>query len=485
MVEVNRAGNLLEVIGDEAYIEALAGQLVYFKQVPTVGYKRRESKFEYVKTILYSQPCPTKLIIPAGFTTRSYDLCNVMGLDYKFTDLRPIKMPEPDFTRLAGVTFRDGQEEQLVTICSSDHGVIKAPTGFGKSELIGWLCQIYPTAIIVVCAQSREIVKSLYKRIDNVALDVGIVGAGYNHPDRITITTARSLNKAPLDKANLLLFDECHTAAAEETKIKLASVRDARRFGFSASPIGRHDKADLETEAMFGPVICDIEYQEAVESGAVADIQVLMLAIDGSPIPYTELIAKERHGLWRNEVRNKAIAEATKMFSEDDQLLIMVSKIEHGLALKKLLPDWEFIYGNVDSDQLDSFKQAGLVGDEFSEITTKKRDEFRNKFESGELKRAIATSVWNTGVDFQRLLCLIRADGGVGEIGNTQIPGRLSRVQYKTKGYLIDCYDKFDPTLLNRSLKRIKSYSEKGWEVKRVSSVAELRKFYDSDRGRT
>lgn len=67
---------------------------------------------------------------------------------------------------------------------------------------------------------------------------------------------------------------------------------------------------------------------------------------------------------------------------------------------------------------------------------------------------------------------LIRADGAASIIGNTQIPGRLSRIfEGKEVAYLIDFIDGFDPWAASRARKRIALYKKKKWNIVRKGGV--------------
>ena len=81
-------------------------------------------------------------------------------------------------------------------------------------------------------------------------------------------------------------------------------------FGFSASPRGRTDGADLAIEAMFGPVIYKLPYQEAEAKGNVATITVHVYRVPGVPIRYDNDVAQYRYGIWRNALRNRMVAQA-------------------------------------------------------------------------------------------------------------------------------------------------------------------------------
>ena len=99
-------------------------------------------------------------------------------------------------------------------------------------------------------------------------------------------------------------------------------------------------------------------------------------------------------------------------------------------------------------------------------LTAKQKEELRRKFESGELKKVIATTTWKEGVDFEQLETVIRADGSSSKVVNTQMPGRLSRLfEGKASGKLIDFRDEFNDWARNRTNVRLRVYREHQWSV--------------------
>jgi len=274
------------------------------------------------------------------------------------------------------------------------------------------------------------------------------------------------MEHAGVDKCRLYLYDEVHEAAAEERMRKIASIRLSRMFGFSASPKGRTDGADLAIEAMFGPVIYRLSYQAAEQAGHVATIVVHIYRIPGQRIPYDDDTAQFRYGIWRNEIRNHKIASVAASFAvQGKQVLIMVDKVEHALTIKRYLPDWPLVHANVNPEQLRSYRLLGLLPNGEKDLCrSDQRDSYRQRFENGRMRYAISTGVWSQGVDFRHLDVLVRADGGAAPIRNTQIPGRLSR---GSDGLLIDFDDAFDDRFQKRSKARIRSYAGKGWAIQR------------------
>jgi superfamily II DNA or RNA helicase len=99
-------------------------------------------------------------------------------------------------------------------------------------------------------------------------------------------------------------------------------------------------------------------------------------------------------------------------------------------------------------------------------ITNKEKERIQKDFESGKLKKVIATGTWKEGVDFDQLAVLIRADGATSEIDSTQIPGRLSRLSPgKDRGMLVDFDDQFNGWARRRSQQRLRTYRGHGWNI--------------------
>lgn len=468
-VNITRFGNLIQVYPDHHLL--LAPQLQYTRRKPTSGDSRDA---EYQQVYLYRLENGT-LIAPAGMTTRVSDTLRKSGIEVIFTDRRPRLLPEPDYTRVE--KLREGQDEMLLAALTHDHGVIEGPTGSGKSFLIKQMCRVWPEAQIIICSPFKRVVQRFYKDLLETfgPNEVGLIGAGGRQQLRITVATAQSLGHCELDKCRLFIFDEVHKAAAPKTAALVSEVRLARMFGFSASPKGRSDGADKETEAMFGPVIHRAAYKQVQAAGNISPIDVYLVPCGHfAKIRYSSTNMMNRHGLWRNEERNRAVVAAVRWAQEtlgaEAQILVSAMTVDHAVHMGAMLPDFALCYGTMDTDDRDKYARWGLLDPSKHPLTSKDRERLEEAFESGALKRAIATTtsggVWSTGVDFPNLRVMIRADGQGSSILNTQIPGRLSRVcEGKEMGILVDFDDAFDDTLRKRGERRLASYRGKGWTI--------------------
>ena len=411
-----------------------------------------------------------KLYTPAGMLERIKGVFKDSGITYNYKDVRKKKMPAADISKVDVADLRTGQDKALAAIFSHDMGQVVAPTAFGKSYLILQICKAYPTANIIVCARQRAVVgtifDSLYKEFPGV---VGKMGGGYKMKGkRITVSTAKSLKKNDLNKCDIFIYDEVHTAASPELSSVLSTIRHARMFGLTATPTGRFDGAEKRIEALFGPVIFTMDYAEAEKAGNIVPIRVFMYEVPGMPqtMHTRSSVTKKRRCFWRNRLRNELIGKVANSFSADTQVLIMVDTVDHAYHLGRYLPDFTKCYSNMSQQKRNMFIRSGLMKSTERYMTNKLLDYYRRQFESRKLLKVISTNIWGAGVNFNDLQVLIRADGAPGAIPSTQIPGRLSRLaEGKEAGLLIDFADRFDPWTCKRALSRLKTYKSNGWEI--------------------
>lgn len=472
---ITRWGNLIKV--QPSFKELLAKKLSYNRREQTGG----DSKSVTVTPTYLFREDEDGLVVPAGLLDRVCCTLRMCNVDVEYHDLREPKLGEPRFENVD--LLRDGQEEVLAQIISHDMGIIWAPTGIGKSFIIRQIPKLWPEARILIACASKDITKQTYSELLEMfsPAAVGFVGDGRNESDRrIVCCVDKSLLKVNPVKFDILIYDEVHRAAAKNTAEVLASIQVERIYGFSASPFGRSDGADLETHAIFGPVICKVKYEEAEALGSVVPVDVwIVSAADLPPVYKSTTVAVERWGLWRNDDRNRRLRTAIEWvfatFGEDLQILVTVKTVEHAVQLNHALAGMGFVlvYANMDGGMRERWERMKMLPQGIHPITSETREQMRLAFRAGTLRRAIATGVWGTGVDFPKLNVLVRADGAGGTIPNTQLPGRVTRCSDgKTVGIVIDIDDRFCQTLSNRYDKRVRDYRKRGWQVRYIKAPA-------------
>jgi len=388
----------------EPWEPRLAPLLTYVLREMDPQARGRRGGYKFTTQELYSaSPDHASGVFPAGLFQKVVRTLKAWGHTWTVEDYRDLKalMPVPDFTQVEAL--RPGQEQVLLAVASSDGGLLVGGTGIGKSFLINQICRMYPQLKIVIASPRVSVVDTL---ADNLRKSLGpavagkIGGGADERGRRVTVVTAKSLLKAPVAECDLLLFDEVHAVGGNKLGNELACVARARKFGFTATPTGRGDNAELVIEALFGPVLVDIPYTDAVGAGLVTPIEVHKYAVRQAAPFNTEgpMYARKRHGYWRNKKRNEAIACVARGFPPDEQVLIMTETLEHAIALHQLLPEYKVVhYGGSGGKKV----LAGVATDKYK-LNEKLSAWLRREFSAGRLKKVISTTVWAEGV-FRRM----------------------------------------------------------------------------------
>lgn len=438
------------------------------------------------------------------------------GEEYEIVDKRDKSlMPEPDYSAIADVDFRPGQMEAIALMLSQDGGILCSTVGFGKSFCLKQLCKLYPTLNILVVCPAGEVVRELYRDINaELPGQVGLLNMDNSNVSgkRIIVTTTKSMNKVKPEQVQLLLFDECHGVGYNTTGSDVMKFCFCRRFGFTATPT--RNQGDLKyMEAIFGPTLQELSFQEVQHTGGVTPIVYTMLPV-GKRLPYLcDLVQvidaqgteayRERGKLndgdiptgktkkrdipdylkqqlyyMNNKARDEIIVDAfnrAKDANPDRQILIMVSSIAHLIRIHKRIPYLAIAHGERGS--LDRYKgKKDLANVDMSKYKQSAKDAeiVKRAFEKGTLKYAISTGVWSKGINVKHLTTLIRADGATSSIPSIQIPGRLARLdENKPTAYLIDVADDFCEDAERRASKREETYKKEGWTNKSFHEILE------------
>lgn len=401
-------------------------------------------------------------------------LNNITPRYYNISPPKPEGVYTPDWENMASrVEFRPKQEECYRIVMQEENGLIVAAPGYGKTFAFEALCHLYPRAKFAIVAKPKDVVARIVRQLSRSIPNVGQFGGGVHRKgERVTVYTAGSVHYSDGDE-DFLLADEAHMLVTDTIAPKIVEIwRNARCFGFTATPDGRNDGADILLEQLFGPTIFNLPYPEAVALGLVVPIQVrwLPVRLNYNPAANRTDTTKMRWGVWRNEERNRIFAEDVRRSYPDPstQILMLVATVDHAIHLWQHLPEFALCYGeSLSPDDVERYQRSHMLPPSFVNVTAEYRHELRQRFESGQLKRVIATDVWSTGVDFAQLQVLYRLDARDSKNMDQQGPARVSRISPETGkqfGEVIDAYDAWDAGFRRRSENRRRHYKALGWE---------------------
>lgn len=491
IVTMYKTGNLmfLDPTTDRIFT-ILKSVLSFSERRKLFGYeaaqRRRQgrSPFDFVEHTLFELDHKERIATSFGFWKLIRDTLRKEGYEVKFKDLTPPdpKKFEPVWKNIQQYNLRENQPEFIQKVLTNRCGRFDCPPGFGKSFMIGVIAALLPRAKIDVITRRVAVLRDrIYPELVQMVGDVGIVGGGKNvRNKRIMCYTVGSMKHSPAT-ADILIGDEVHELAADVASAELVRWQNSRNYGLSATHDLRFDGKDLRMHGVFGPIVFEVDYQQAQEAEMVVPIEVHWsnVVMDFDPCGSWEDIEKKRHGIWKNDFRNQVIADDARSYDDDTQVLITVETLEHAMNLKKLLPEYQLVYmenGLSETERARYAKQGFCPSDE-PLMDLDRRMQLTKDFEKGKLKKVICTTVWNVGVSFNSLAVLIRAAGGGSAINDVQIPGRVSRIATgKTHGIVHDYLDQFNRGMKMQAASRARTYDRNKWKqiVPREGMLKEL-----------
>jgi superfamily II DNA or RNA helicase len=311
-------------------------------------------------------------------------------------------------------------------------------------------------------------------------------GGVHKLSDDVQVVTPESVDNLDLSTAGLLFYDEVHTVSEARAEMIMRATK-ALRYGLSATPFGRFDNSDKVIEGLFGPVVYQCTYAEAIADGAVVPIKVYWL---NCPEPdgwrhYGTHDANYRHGIWRNERMHELVGRLWAAIPEEWQALAIVDKLEH---MNGLVPAMNGVTCVHAQNSAKYFEGNSLVAN-LRPVKDRERDEIYGRMAAGELKRVLSTGIYRQGVNFPQLAILVNLAGMKSDIIAGQLPGRASRPSGdKEYGRIVDFWHPWDTwerqgrqtagDLLRDDTNREKVYRQLGFEQVRLdldALVEELR----------
>jgi superfamily II DNA or RNA helicase len=144
---------------------------------------------------------------------------------------------------IEGFTYYDYQKDLIELGLKNQRGIVKSPTGSGKTLIMAGLVKALSGRKMVLLFNAKQLLTQSYDFLtktcgmDNIGL---CFGEGYIYGD-IMLCTIQSIEKildTHLDETEVLMIDECHEFANGKTTLPaIRSFPNALyRIGFTATP---------------------------------------------------------------------------------------------------------------------------------------------------------------------------------------------------------------------------------------------------------
>ena len=422
-----------------------------------------------------------KMVFPTGLLARAIAFLDHHKVEYELCDQREPAVCGERFD-VVGRAPWPHQAAAVEAALKAERGIIRIGTGGGKTLVAAMLAAEYnvPTMIYVV---GKDLLYQFHREMRKALgpADVGIVGDGYCDVRKFTVcsvwtaTTAFGLKtsvslddedwapevvstgpkakraiQAAVENANLAIFDEAHFLACETIQaIFKASKRCRYMFGMTGTD-WRDDGADLLLEASCGRRIFNMPASRLIELGYLVAPKIALVEVPPlvEPCPANWGAVYSRY-ITNNEIRNQLVVDgAKKLVDMGRKVLILVRYLPHGQKLVDMLGSLPVFFVN-----------GSLEGPV--------RQEAKERFEKGELRCLVASSVFDIGVDIPSLDALVLAGGGKSTVRVLQRIGRVIRAcEGKTDAIVMDFIDNAR-YLDKHSATRIAVYeTESGFKIK-------------------
>lgn len=356
------------------------------------------------------------------------------------------------------VVLRSFQEDLINKACKLQRGVLKAPTGTGKTVLgLALISSIKDLDGVLWLCHTKDLMYQTQEEAEKFFGEesVGILGDSVKITDRFLTVATRQTFKDYADDLgtsyDMVIVDEAHhvTTFDGEYATILKKVFAPIRIGLTAT-LPTSQEALLAVEAFLGPLIGEMTINEGREQGFMANPKIKIVKIPTSQRireirKYTDVY---EFGVVRRLDRSRIIVDLIKKHHKvGDSVLVIVTKIAQGDLLLNLClasdVEAEFVHGTTDAESRELTKEA-----------------LNNK----SMKCVIATAVWKEGVNIPELNVVINAAGGKSEIATLQAIGRgLRRTVNKSELIIYDFFDNSHHYLVSHFGERFSLYCDMNW----------------------
>jgi len=390
----------------------------------------------------------------------------IKGLDRKGIEYEliggenPLPHNSPNLPEIE--TFTEFRPDQIYLINKARRhirGIIKSPTGTGKTLIQMGICSCYPQSTILIMAHTIDIVKQTVDELEKFGFEdiQEITGTSQIKipVERIVVSTMQTFGKIMpnqyMDYFEVVIIDEAHHVRNTNStygKI-LRQMLAPIRLGFTATLPENKDEL-IAMEGLLGPVIGELTIQDAVEEKILAKPVIQLFKTEYNRSVHSEKRYADAYekGIVQNRQRNEKIAEIVSYYVDQHKsILIMVTKIEHGGLLERFILDkgvsCKFVRGSTEGEERVAIKEALI-----------------NK----TVNCVIATVVWREGINIPTLDVVVNACGGKSEIMTLQAIGRgLRRTKDKDEVIIVDFFDNSHHYLISHFGERITLYMDNGW----------------------
>lgn len=401
---------------------------------------------------------------PTGFLQAVVTELQKAGILYRLEYLyEPRVAPKFAFQICDGLTPDPDQEEAVEAAWRGGRGVVKAPTGFGKTAILA-------KRLIVKFGVPTLFVANKKSLLDDAAQEfsTGIIDQNGKHPkvsqikdgmfcsqkpsdpeifpieSPIIVATIQSLSARLSDprtrdvllhwlrhECKFVMVDECQAVGTKIWDEILHECLAPYRILLSATP-RRTDGATIKLIGDSGPILFTTSAEKQIEQGRLCELDInynvfdhKVFNEDDANVEYADCY---KTFIVENDRRNREmiIDPALEMIDEGRHVLVLIQQIEHGHILKRM------------------FQEAGLEENDVRFVWGDTSDKVRHaaikEFRKGDFKVMIGSTIFDAGVNIPIISGVVLGGAGNSDITLIQRIGRGARnFDYEANlGYIPD-----------------------------------------------
>lgn len=402
---------------------------------------------------------------PSGFTRMMAKKARQLGIECQVVDLRG--PPPCGIEDMADLDWlRDYQLAAVWAAVEAGRGLIKVPTGGGKTEIFIGMTRALPCEWLFAVHRSDLTGQAAKRYALRTGETAGVfeAGAWKRGSANVTVATFQGIysamkkqprkahKKAPvwdfLDKVRALNTDEVHAQPADSFyKVAMSMPNCYYRFGQSGTPLDRGPKDSLRTIASIGPMVYKISNDVLERAGVLSKPKIYMVPLKQAggtdcdwQTAYSQLIVN-------STVRNDLLAQMAEMATKP--CLLFVDQMAQGEEL------------------VQRISRLGMRVDfAHGSHWTKARLDMIERLVQAKLDVLVCSIIFQEGIDIPTLESVINGGGKASVVGSLQRIGRGMRTAKGKTGFEVwDVHDRGQRWIQNHAAARLKAYRKEGHEI--------------------
>lgn len=404
---------------------------------------------------------------PAGLAIGLRKPLKEAGIDLQVNDLRVVPCRADQDQKLYP-WLRPYQASALEDVMRrGGRGLIKAPTGSGKTELIVALTRVYPCEWLSVVHRADLVEQTALRFNKRTGERAGVFAGGkwIRGTSNLTVSTFQAIAAAQRKKApglrELLAgieafdVDEVHSQPADSFyRVSLALENAYYRIGQSGTPLDRGDFAALRTIGALGPMLAEVPIAPLIADGTLAKPTIRMARCRQGSAKEVEWTQVYRDLVVGSKERNDVVAWMAEQ--AEKPCMLFVDELAHGDALRRELAarglKASFVAGG---DSLDNRKRK-----------------VKELIDGGD-DVLICTVIFQEGIDVPELRSVVVATGKSSIVACLQRIGRGMRTcaaAGKTTFEVWDVLDHGQAWLEEHARTRLQTYEREGHLVEVIKT---------------